>query len=1359
MILSWITSSLTPKVLATIVNKTDSASAWSSLHECYASTSQNRIIQMRTELMNTSRGDLSIADYLDKVNILADNLALSGAPVSESDLVAIIMSKVGPQFETTVASAQARDTPITYTALESLLLSAEQRHTAFSLPSDVGTSAFAAVRGGRGTSRGRGGAFRGGRGGGYARGSGSSRPYNGDFSYSSSPAASSRGQPASSNGILGPPPASGGFSPAHAFSPSGRIQCQICQRYGHSAIDCYNRLNMSYEGRVPSSRLQAYAAAPQSRGVPPAPPASPAQPWLFDSGANSHITNDVGQLSNPREYYGNDQIRGVHGGSGLHISKIGDSFLHTKLASFRLRNTLYCPHASTNIISLNRFADDNDCFFTIHPRFYRVQDSRTGKILFQGPSNNGLYPSHSSHQPSGVFACVGERVSDALWHSRLGHVSFSILQHLVSANKLPIKGSISSKFCQFCPLGKSHKLPFSLSSSMASSPLELIHCDVWMSPSLSISGYKYYVIFVDDYSRYTWLYPLRLKSDVFSTFVTFNHIVETGLTLLAQSGLSTPFWTESFHTSNYIINRLPTCLLHNLSPFEKLFHKPPQYQFFKVFGCACFPYLRPYNTNKLQFRSKRCVFLGYSLNHLGYRCLDPSTGRVFLSRHVVFDEHSFPYKESIVPAPSSLSSSADPVLTIGPSPSPSPSTPTPFIPPPPSSIPSTLPSPSTQRPLQVYARRPPRPTHTSASPSSPQPAFPITPTPSSAPGPNLPPDAPAASVSSTPEVSNLSHSMVTRSKVGVRKPNPKYAFVTTISDDLVEPTCFSQAHKHTEWRKAMADEFTALQHNGTWTLVPFHHTMNVLPNKWVYKIKRRSDGSIERYKARLVANGFHQQAGLDYGETFSPVVNHATIRLILPIVIHYNWPLRQLDVQNAFLHGSLNEDVYMRQPPGFVDSQRPTHVCKLQRSLYGLKQAPRAWFHCFSQHLENLGFVSSHADSSLFTFFDGSVVLYLLIYVDDILITGNSTDHIARLIQQLGVLFSMKDLGPLHYFLGMEVHRTAAGLHLTQAKYITDLLKRTNMLDCKPISAPAIPGRRLSLSDGEPLSDLTEFRSVVGALQYLLFTRHDIAFAVNQVCQFMHRPTTVHWVAVKRILRYLKATPTHGIVYKPSPLHLMALFTNRVPFTSRPMLMRIMPAILTTVVLLVATVFFLVITLSPGAPRNNAVSLAPAPKLNTASLRTRLRPSLGIAPYFGSFIYRLLLPASGATTSVPFLSPLIPSINNECDMWRWTIIMFGKRSLAMNSLLAMSPLLTSWLIFLPKVSPLPAFHFCSPNFQFAASLSVCGGVINQSPTRTRMFIPIQIQILEQQPSSSLISSLFPILLVIELSVFYYMSTL
>ncbi|KAM1792474.1 hypothetical protein ACFX12_036326 [Malus domestica] len=445
-------------------------------------------------------------------------------------------------------------------------------------------------------------------------------------------------------------------------------------------------------------------------------------------------------------------------------------------------------------------------------------------------------------------------------------------------------------------------------------------------------------------------------------------------------------------------------------------------------------------------------------------------------------------------------------------------------------------------PLPPHPHHPMHPTISSPQPnpiSSNFPPNPHLPAPSSIPSPTTAVGVAPVSPSSQRQIQPI-HSMVTRSKDGIQKPNPKYALVSDVTNELVEPSCFTQANKSPEWRMAMAEEFNALQSTGTWSLVPSHPSMNVLPNKWVYRIKRKSDGSIERFKARLVANGFHQQEGLDYSETFSPVVTHATIRIILSVALHFNWPIRQLDVKNAFLHGSLNEEVYMRQPSGFVDPQFPSHVCRLRRSLYGLKQAPRAWFQCFSHHLEELGFQASMADSSLFIFCNGTNVIYLLIYVDDILVTGNNPAHISTLIHQLGRKFSMKDLGPLHYFLGMEITRTPTAMYLTQSKYILDLLKRTQMADAKPLSTPALPGRKLSLYEGEPLADGTTFRSIVGALQYLLFTRPDIAFAVNQVCQYMHLPTTTHWVAVKRILRYLKATHDRGLVYKPSFLSLTA---------------------------------------------------------------------------------------------------------------------------------------------------------------------------------------------------------------------------
>ena len=192
------------------------------------------------------------------------------------------------------------------------------------------------------------------------------------------------------------------------------------------------------------------------------------------------------------------------------------------------------------------------------------------------------------------------------------------------------------------------------------------------------------------------------------------------------------------------------------------------------------------------------------------------------------------------------------------------------------------------------------------------------------------------------------------------------------------------------WREATEQEYHALIRNETWTLVPPPPRVNVIDSKWVFKVKKHSDGSIERYKARLVARGFRQRYGLDYEDTFSPVVKPTTIRLLLSIAVTRGWSLRQLDVQNAFLHGLLEEEVYMRQPPGFSDPDRPDYLCRLTKALYGLKQAPRAWHARLATALRALGFAPSTADSSLFLLQKPEVTMYLLVYVDDIILVSSS---------------------------------------------------------------------------------------------------------------------------------------------------------------------------------------------------------------------------------------------------------------------------------------------------------------------------------------------------------------------------------
>jgi histone deacetylase 1/2 len=233
----------------------------------------------------------------------------------------------------------------------------------------------------------------------------------------------------------------------------------------------------------------------------------------------------------------------------------------------------------------------------------------------------------------------------------------------------------------------------------------------------------------------------------------------------------------------------------------------------------------------------------------------------------------------------------------------------------------------------------------------------------------------------------------------------------------------SEALGDPNWKAAMQDEIKALERNHTWHLVPTRKGINIIDSKWVFKTKRKVNGSIDRNKGRLVAKGIKQRYGIDCEDTFSPVVKVATIRLVLSIDVSRGWCLRELDVHNAFLHGVLEEEVYMRQPLGFEDPNKPHHVCKLDKALYGLKQAPRAWYARLSTKLISLGFKASKSDTSLFIYSKNDVTIFMLIYVDDIIVTSSSPGAVTTLLEDLRVEFALKDLGELSYFLGLRLHR------------------------------------------------------------------------------------------------------------------------------------------------------------------------------------------------------------------------------------------------------------------------------------------------------------------------------------------------
>lgn len=276
------------------------------------------------------------------------------------------------------------------------------------------------------------------------------------------------------------------------------------------------------------------------------------------------------------------------------------------------------------------------------------------------------------------------------------------------------------------------------------------------------------------------------------------------------------------------------------------------------------------------------------------------------------------------------------------------------------------------------------------------------------------------------------------------------------------------------------------------------------------------------------------------------MVKAATIRLILSLVVSKGWSLRQLDVQNAFLHGLLEEEVFMHQPPGYKNNNHPNYVCKLEKALYGLKQAPRAWYARLYNKLTQLGFTLSKGDTSLLYYNKNGHMIFVLIYVDDIIVASSSEEATTALVKDLEKDFALKDLGNLHYFLGIEVKRNHDGLVMSQTRYATDILKSASMDKSKPVDTPLSTTEKLSATEGESLGveDSTKYRSLVRALQYLTLTRPDILYAVNKVCQFLHAPTTTHWSAVKRILRYVNGTINMGLKIRKSSSMLVSALSD-----------------------------------------------------------------------------------------------------------------------------------------------------------------------------------------------------------------------
>ena len=752
-----------------------------------------------------------------------------------------------------------------------------------------------------------------------------------------------------------------------------------------------------------------------------------------------------------------------------------------------------------------------------------------------------------------------------------------------------------TEMCEACHLGKSHRTPLpQQSATRSTAPLELVHMDVCGPFRVASSGgSRYWLLIVDDYSRHTFIRFLKQKSEAAGVFHQFKayaelHFKKSGHVIkkirvdlggefgsvafrrsLAEQGITVQetsahtseqngvverkhrvvaermrammlawgpshhvppaLWAEAAHASVYLLNRCITTALPNMTPYEAWHGVKPSYSHLRTFACVAYAHNHPAVQNKagglgkLGPQSTRCAFVGYSDTAKAYRLWDFETKKTITSVHVMFEEHQPAFDtnrakaagsvvplaawEDILPPPLASKENEDMDMP-------------PLIPPPASAprddepeerMPSLIPPPA-----NINIQAPP------------------------ASGTTPPVQKPRAL---SREEKRLRDTLPSGSKyhapstINVVAYEALAAPITATTDD---PSTYDEAMSRPDaqlWRDAMQAEIDSLNAAGTYDVVALPKGWHAIGGKWVYRTKRGSDGKIVKYKARWVAQGFAQKYGIDYHETFAPVARFDSIRAILALVAHHDWELHQMDVRSAYLNGDLEEELYMKQPTGFVAEGTDGMVCRLNKSLYGLRQAGRTWNKRIDVELKARGFAAIHADPCVYAYKRGTVVLIISLYVDDLLLASDSLAELTKVKAELQTCFDMDDVGDASFALGIKITRDRAARTLTisQGAYLRDVLTRFDMRESRAVATPMEPKCKLAPATAETELDAagkTQYQSAVGALLHAArATRPDISFAMTALSQHCKAPTDQHWQAVKRVLRYVRGTTDRGITY------------------------------------------------------------------------------------------------------------------------------------------------------------------------------------------------------------------------------------
>ncbi|GJX80265.1 retrovirus-related pol polyprotein from transposon TNT 1-94, partial [Tanacetum coccineum] len=680
-------------------------------------------------------------------------------------------------------------------------------------------------------------------------------------------------------------------------------------------------------------------------------------------------------------------------------------------------------------------------------------------------------------------------------------------------------------------------------------------------------------------------------------------LVEAARTMLIFSKAPMFLWAEVVATACYTQNRSLIHTRHDKTPYELVHNKKPDLIFFRVFGALCYPTNDSENLGKLQPRADIGIFIGYAPSRKGYRIYNKRTRQIMETIHVQFDElteQMAPVQSSPGPAPN--------LLTPGPISSglvPNPAPVLPYVPPTNKELEMLFqpmfdeyfnPPGNRQDPLPSVAQVPVIPTGPSVSmsidldaPSGSHTSSPLDHHSSSVhhgvageqyaevnpfaaadqePFVNVFAPDPTTEASSSGEIMMPEINQSTQPHEHIRKwtdshpldniiGNPSRPVSTRkqlATDALwcfynsvlskVEPKNFQSAATEDCWFQAMQDEIHEFDRLDVWELVPPPDSAMIIALKWIYKVKLDEYGDVLKNKARLVAKGFRQEEGLDFEESFAPVARLEAIRIFIANAASKNMTVYQMDVKTAFLNGELKEEVYVHQPEGFVDPERPHHVYRLKKALYGLKQAPRAWYDTLSKFLLAQGFSKGVVDPTLFIRKTGKHTLHVQIYVDDIIFASTDPKDCDRFSNEMSSKFQMSMMGQISFFLGLQISQNPRGIFINQSKYANEILKKFDLHKSDPVDTPMVERTKLDEDlSGTPV-DQTKYRSMIGSLMYLTASRPDLVFAVCMCARYQSRPTKKHLEAVKRVFRYLQGTINMGLWYPKYTTRALTAYTD-----------------------------------------------------------------------------------------------------------------------------------------------------------------------------------------------------------------------